>query len=207
MKTPDFDKVKREAIRLLSFQEHMFELAVDVKRLIFNKTVIIDSLEQYAWITGIDHDYETHCKLYYGLQNGCTIRAADGTYLILYDDHMKNKRRQNWSLAHEVGHIYLGHESDGPIEEVEANFFAAQILAPDIVIKTLVQSGVTLTEDFLYKQFFLSREAAGRKLHYLRNTLCSQSSPLEEAVLDVFSRAIRSELAWYLHKKQRVNRE
>lgn len=44
------------------------------------------------------------------------------------------KRRVHFSLAHELGHIVLGHLSETKKTEAEANFFASNILAPRMAI-------------------------------------------------------------------------
>lgn len=64
---------------------------------------------------------------------GLTIRHG-GRYLILYDDRIENKRRLSFTLAHELGHVLLGHTGeDERREEQEANAFAASLLSPAIV--------------------------------------------------------------------------
>ena len=44
------------------------------------------------------------------------------------------KRRVYFSLAHELGHIVLGHLAETPKTEAEANFFASNLLAPRMAI-------------------------------------------------------------------------
>lgn len=44
------------------------------------------------------------------------------------------RRRVYFSLAHELGHIVLGHLSETKKTEAEANFFASNILAPRMAI-------------------------------------------------------------------------
>lgn len=44
------------------------------------------------------------------------------------------KKRVYFSLAHELGHIVLGHLSETKKTEAEANFFASNILAPRMAI-------------------------------------------------------------------------
>jgi hypothetical protein len=66
-------------------------------------------------------------------------------YLIIFDDSLKNTPRLRWSIAHELGHIFLGHfvnfeatslHEDGlsdekyGVLEKEAHWFAAQLLSP-----------------------------------------------------------------------------
>ncbi len=76
-------------------------------------------------------------------EDGCTIvREAENTreYIILYNER-DPRRRIRWTLAHEIGHIALGHlelrPGDRPekrVLEAEANYFAKNLLAPMAVI-------------------------------------------------------------------------
>lgn len=56
-------------------------------------------------------------------------------FVIYYDDVIAGHNKQRFSVAHEIGHIVLGHIKDG-IEssskaESEANYFAGYMLCPD----------------------------------------------------------------------------
>ena len=56
-------------------------------------------------------------------------------YVIYYDDINAGNNKQRFSVAHEIGHIVLGHVDEG-IEnsseaEDEANYFAGYLLCPD----------------------------------------------------------------------------
>lgn len=68
----------------------------------------------------------------------------NGEYVIFYDDS-KSQQRCRFTVAHELGHILLGHtgkydlinhepsEKDNPIEQA-ANVFASRLLAPACVL-------------------------------------------------------------------------
>lgn len=63
-----------------------------------------------------------HSYLYYD---------PDSQRLIIYiDDLGANKKRQRFSLAHELMHIILGHTEQNERNESEANFGATYLLAP-----------------------------------------------------------------------------
>lgn len=57
-------------------------------------------------------------------------------YIIYFNDNIANPKRIAWSLAHEIGHIYLGHHDEEPQNdhEMEANFFAKYLMAPPPLI-------------------------------------------------------------------------
>lgn len=66
------------------------------------------------------------------------IDTADSIYVIAINENVHYQLRQRWSLAHELGHILLGHlegECDlSDKEERSADDFAAQLLAPLTVL-------------------------------------------------------------------------
>lgn len=74
---------------------------------------------------------------------------SGGRYYIFYDDTMPHTR-QRFTVAHEIGHIMLGHigdeqctrinrepAADDTPEETQANQFAARILAPAWVLHSI----------------------------------------------------------------------
>lgn len=183
------------AVSLLLRQKCVSSLAVDTMNLHYEKNIIIDSFEHYTDITGISQDFEACCAFYYGLRHGCTIRINNipDTYVILYDQKEPNRRRLNWSLAHEIGHIYMEHESDETREEIETNFFASQLLVPDAVLMALISSGIRITEPLLRDRFFLSQEAARKKLQYLRK--CGSPEMVNRDILKVFEMPLKKEFS------------
>ncbi|QJD87876.1 ImmA/IrrE family metallo-endopeptidase [Cohnella herbarum] len=71
-------------------------------------------------------------------QNTCgmIVPSNNGIYITINSDHPYTRRR--FSTAHEIGHYFLGHESDvtqthdeDRYEEVQANKFASCLLMPD----------------------------------------------------------------------------
>lgn len=80
----------------------------------------------------------------YGAMDAFTLRAdmSDGTrrYLVCYRAD-GNRARMNFTLAHELGHIVLGHSGTAPGEEGEADQFASHLLCPRPVLRRLVTEG------------------------------------------------------------------
>ncbi|MCL2578951.1 MAG: ImmA/IrrE family metallo-endopeptidase [Oscillospiraceae bacterium] len=110
-------------------------LPVRVEKLRFDKRLIIDSLEHYCALTSHTLDSLTG-EARAALQDGCTLiveRRGRRVYLILYNEKARSTRRRQFTLAHEVGHIYLGHGDDSPASEREANSFAAELLVPRVL--------------------------------------------------------------------------
>ena len=55
-------------------------------------------------------------------------------WIVVYDPEKMHGDRMKFSLAHELGHIVLGHHGSDAAEETEADFFAAHLLIPRPVI-------------------------------------------------------------------------
>ncbi|MCH4072364.1 ImmA/IrrE family metallo-endopeptidase [Pseudoramibacter sp.] len=53
---------------------------------------------------------------------------------IIYYDSKVCVERQRFTIAHELGHILLGHVNDSELAEIEANYFASYFLAPSPLI-------------------------------------------------------------------------
>jgi Zn-dependent peptidase ImmA (M78 family) len=67
---------------------------------------------------------------------GMLVHSNKGSYIFINADQPYTRRR--FSVAHEIGHYFLGHESDvtqendqNRYEEVQANRFASCLLMPD----------------------------------------------------------------------------
>lgn len=118
----------------------------------FNFTNLIKQIPnlkklKYSTIAKIEGiSLEDVCK-YYGSYEGALL--FDGlTYRIVYND-TQSKERQRFTLAHELGHYFLGHldenetiirrndlsEEFKKIAEFEANRFARDLLAPPYLVK------------------------------------------------------------------------
>lgn len=137
-----------------------------------------------------------------GLSNQC--RTSDGftfvtggkTY-IFYSD-ICTPARQRFTVAHELGHIILGHVGEGqhtlrnrepsPSDdpaETQANQFAARILAPACVLRAL---GVTTAEE-ISRVCGISMQAAefrAARLAVLEGRGKYLSHPLERQVFEQF---------------------
>lgn len=107
-----------------------------------------------------------------------------------------SKERTRFTVAHELGHILLGHvgtyhlvnrepsESDNPIEQ-EANTFAADLLAPACV---LWGCGIKTPEDIaaMCKISLQSAKIRAKRMEVLYERNKFLTSPLERAVYEQF---------------------
>lgn len=80
-----------------------------------------------------DHHFAKNYK------NGFSIILNNSDKIIFYNKAIKNKYRNRFTIAHELGHIMLGHNTNENNKEykameTEANMFAIRILAPLCVL-------------------------------------------------------------------------
>lgn len=92
-----------------------------------------------------------------------TKRIGSEIYIIY--NQTKHSNRQRFSVAHELGHLYLGHvHKTSKIEinasdknEVEANHFAAHLLIPPSLLRKDIKNGLKPIE--LCNKYWVSEEA------------------------------------------------
>ena len=104
---------------------------------------------------------------------------------MLYNDRTENERRLSFTLAHELGHIMLGHAGEDAVrEEREANAFAASLLSPAIVFHYLCHRDRRVpTKEEMMATFFLSGEAAENRLRDLCRARPAQPADCEITLL------------------------
>jgi Zn-dependent peptidase ImmA (M78 family) len=98
-----------------------------------------------------------------GKADAMTQRRND-TVFIVYDNQ-KAEVRKRFSVAHELGHIYLGHLHGSSsldlnsenFDEIEANIFAANLLMPKLLLSSDIKSG--LSPEALAKRYGVSIDA------------------------------------------------
>ena len=128
------------------------------------------------------------------------ISIYDGQWIIVYDD-TQSSAVSRFTIAHEFGHIFLGHRLKNGYyartfekrndEEQEADMFAARLLAPACVLWGLKLH----TTDEISAECKISKSAAKiraerMKILYNRNKFLT--SPLERQVYNQFSDYIKN---------------
>lgn len=104
-----------------------------------------------------------------------SILRGTNDFLTVYDSSVTPKTRIRWTLAHEIGHIIMGHlhcyketsisrggltPKKYKVLEDEADFFAAELLQP----MTLVKALGCRTQKEVMQVFNVSRKAAANRL-------------------------------------------
>lgn len=123
---------------------------------------------------------------------------TNGRYYIFYDAS-RPRPRQRFTVAHEIGHIMLGHIGDGQCtcknrdpsaddapEETQANQFAARILAPAWVLHSIR----ALTASEIADVCEISMAAASfraQRMHILEKRGRYLLHPLERQIAEQFN--------------------
>lgn len=126
-------------------------------------------------------------------QIGLSFKYADQWYIV-YDDTVSTKRAR-FTIAHELGHIFLGHESllsrntiydkEKPAEETEADIFASRLLSPACVLWALdLHTAEEIAEYCNISYESACYRAERMKILYKRNKFLI--SPLERRVYNNF---------------------
>lgn len=119
------------------------------------------------------------------------LQECNGMHAIYYDE-TKPHTHSRFSIAHEWAHYDLRHDFDAAKDdalykrqEAEANFFAAQLLMPDQVIRELQQRGNRITAPFIQRTFCVSEQAAGVRMRTLQSFPSFLRSPEEREFDDI----------------------
>lgn len=177
---PDFDKAQNEATNLLLHQ-NLTSLFIDVRKFRFDKPIFIDSVQNYSKIVGKPLSHFTCDKF-----NGSCVIRTNKVNLVLYDETEPNKCRKHWGIAHEIGHIYLNHYTDGEREEKEAHFFAAQVIMPEVVMYNICDRCGTLYPETICKFCNASYESATKRINTFERRGCFSYSKDDGKLLAKF---------------------
>lgn len=107
------------------------------------------------------------------------IDCATGNSLVFYNN-LKCEETKRFVLAHELGHIRLGHCEDDKVSDSEANCFARNLLCPVPVI----QEGKLTTPEEYMKSFCISAPMANIAVQYFGSDLYYARKDLIEYVRD-----------------------
>ena len=119
------------------------------------------------------------------------LQEYRGQFIIFYNKENSGNHIR-FSCAHELGHFVLGHKMNLDPEselykkqEVEANYFAAQLLMPEQIIVECRRRNKTITSDFLINNFNVSSKAAEKRLETLINYLPEWHKKAEKMYDDI----------------------
>jgi len=117
------------------------------------------------------------------IKDGCCLKVKKhGINVVLYDASNINFERRNWSLAHEVGHVYLDHTEDGEIEEIEAHYFASQLFMPEFTLYMMKKNYGEFDAEDLAEIFGVSYSAAKKRLNSFKRMAMVNASKRDMAI-------------------------
>jgi hypothetical protein len=161
------DKAREAAAELL-LRQRLRSLFIDVTKLRYDRPILFRTYRDFCRETRMTLDELTANGR---LPDGFTLKPAqddNAPCVILYNERQQNLRRRNFTLAHEVGHIYLDHRDDSGKNEAEANRFASELLMPSALLREMASRlGRPLTAADVIETFALSSQAANLRLRNL----------------------------------------
>lgn len=160
---PDYNRAARLAYKTI-LSLHIESFPIDPMMIFsFCKNTVIRTYEEAAPYFGLsDAD---HFKWYVAdNKDALTVRREydDGTirYEMIYDSR-GNPCRRRFTLAHELGHIVMKHHQEQWWEEKEADYYAAQLLAPHPVFDLFPRYSMNPSDpELIARTFGLSKAAS-----------------------------------------------
>lgn len=203
----------------LTPQKPDFASAYSKANEILVKSSVIDTFP-YSPKALVKEQTSTPCRSYkkarekYGVEmtafgsESALLIEYQGRNIIFYDD-TKPDTHIRFSILHELGHDVNGHDLSIKATdtekyhryEVETNYFAAQLLMPEQIIRELQHRGVCITRQFLQKQFCVSGQAADKRIETLAKTNAEWRSRAEKEFDDI----ILLKYADFLNKISPIN--
>lgn len=165
MRQPDYNRAKRKATAILARQD-LKGRTTDVRTFKLDRPIYFLPVQQYCGCIGMTYEDAKAS----GLADGCIIGDKKyGIYTIIYNE--TENPRMLFTLAHELGHIYLNHDDvDDAVDEREADVFASQLLMPDYSIVRMAYDYGKVNPQIVSEVFGTSLTAAKIKLHSLKQS-------------------------------------
>ena len=165
---PDFSKAYSKANDILVFSKIISKFPYSTKKLIGEQPNITCKSYNQAHLYNVDIEA-------FGSESAVAIQNEDGKTIIFYNQD-ETRERIRFSTLHEDGHIVLDHNLENKdkdvydIYEIEANYFAAQLLMPEQILREFQRRGKRITKQFLIENFDVSESAAQKRLDTLVKT-------------------------------------
>ena len=146
---PDYDRAARLAYKSL-LALHITKLPVDPLMILRHcKRTAVHAYSEICGSFGYSSPDEFALDFMGGMDALTVRRERAGAvfYEVLFSDR-GNYNRRRFTLAHELGHIVLKHTQQADFEEREADYYAAQLLAPRPLIEKLPRDPVAIEQAF-----------------------------------------------------------
>lgn len=178
---PDFQKAYIKANEILVSSKIINSFPYSATRLIKEQSNIVCRSFEKA------HKYNVDIEAF-GSDSAVIMNFGD-KYIIFYNQN-EIPARVRFSMLHEFGHKVNGHKfrvtSDEiyGIAEVETNYFTAQVLMPEQILREFQRRGKRIDKYFLMKTFGVSEQAANKRIENL-NRITWERSQLEKEYDDI----------------------
>jgi hypothetical protein len=161
-----------DTAREVLIRQRITSFKPDVTKFDFGgKLVVFDTFQNYAKLA------KSQPVTTRQIPDGCTIIKGRLHLILIHELPTLHRNagssqiresarlRSRWTLAHEIGHVSLGHREDSAVQEREANLFAGELLIPELVVLELQRRlGSELTAGEVARLFGVSRSAAENRL-------------------------------------------
>ena len=133
----------------------------------------------------------------------CCYKRTTNQYVILYNE-TKSDPFIHFTLAHELGHIFLDHHQVAGTEilnrsfltqeqydeyEKEANCFARNLLSPAPLAWTVIEEGKSRNQNIdIQNAFDITESAANVRINFIRRDLRDYTDPMKQLICKIFIR-------------------
>ena len=182
IKKPNFSSAYTKANEILVSSSVISTFPFSPKDLVKEKSAI--PCRTYAKARSYGVDIEA-----FGSESAIIMEL--GCRRIIFYDESKPMPHVKYSILHEFGHDQNGHDLGATDPdtyhryEIETNFFAAQLLMPEQVLRELATRGVKIDTRFLMQHFEISETAAQKRIDTLAKTNTEWRSRAEKEYDDV----------------------
>ena len=167
---PDFRKAYILANDLLIASRCISSFPFDAKELVKEQTDL-----QFCSYKKAFEKYGLDC---HELGSDSAVLVKKNGKNIVFFNQDEYDARDPFNRLHETGHFLMMHKTDinkdNPlygIQEVEANFFAAQMIMPLQILKEIQKRGYKVDISFLQKHFGVSYSAAKHRIETMKKNL------------------------------------
>lgn len=174
--TPDFKIAMKAANKILAVSKEIKSFPFSPIDLVSEQSTLVCRSYQKASEYGVN-------LTDFGSESAGIFKYHDKG--IIFYDCTKPEPHIAFSILHEFGHHQLQHDFGRKDTktyhkyEVEANFFAAQLLMPEQLIRDFARRGLKITRSFLQSTFAVSAQAADKRLITLAKMYPKWQSPEE----------------------------
>ena len=186
---PNFQKVYINANEILVSSKIITNFPYSATKLIKEQSSIVCRSFDKA------HKYNVDIEAFGS--DSAVIMNLDDKYIIFYNQN-EMPERIKFSMLHEFGHKVNEHKfivtSDEVygIAEVETNYFAAQLLMPEQILREFQKRGRRIDKYFLMTIFGVSEQAAIKRIENL-NQITWERSQIEKEYDDII---LNKYLSW-----------